>query len=190
MRIAQTRFSIENMRRSVLYAALTLYVFGISATAGERFGQWSVESQGEGTFALAFKRSIPMQDGSGPGLAFICNQESKYAVGILAPSPGTFKSEQESIPLAIQKSEDGYDPSDLLQRWENEGEYIFSEIPDEQEDLTSYLKVREAEGFKSVHFYFPNDLDATTPTTNHVVIDLPGFSSGLETFKKKCEGAQ
>jgi hypothetical protein len=72
-----------------------------------------------------------------------------------------------------------------LQRWENEGEYIFSEIPDEQEDPTSYLKVREAEGFKSVHFYFPNDLDATTPTTNHVVIDLPGFSSGLETFKKK-----
>jgi hypothetical protein len=94
MRIAQTRFSIENMRRSVLYAALTLYVFGISATAGERFGQWS------------------------------------------------------------------------------------------------HLKVREAEGFKSVHFYFLNDLDAKTPTTNHVVIDLPGFSSGLETFKKKCEGAQ
>ena len=82
------------------------------------------------------------------------------------------------------KVRDGYDPSDLLQRWENEGEYIFSEIPDEQEDPTSYLKVREAEGFKSVHFYFPNDLDATTPTTNHVVIDLPGFSSGLETFKK------
>jgi hypothetical protein len=61
-------------------------------------------------------------------------------VGILAPSPGTFKNEHESIPLAIQRSEDGYDPSDLLQRWENEGEYIFSEIPSEQADLTSYLK--------------------------------------------------
>jgi hypothetical protein len=103
---------------------------------------------------------------------------------------GHSKTEQESIPLAIQKSEDGYDPSDLLQRWENEGEYIFSEIPGEQEDLTSYLKERESEGVKSVHFYFPNDLDATTPTTNHLVIDLSGFSSGLAAFKKQCEKAR
>ena len=101
---------------------------------------------------MAFKRSIPMQNGVGPGLAFICNQQSKYVVGVLAPSPGTFKNEQESISLAIQKSEDGYDPSDLLQRWENEGEYIFSEIPGEQEDLTSYLKDRESEGVTSVHY--------------------------------------
>ena len=139
---------------------------------------------------MAFKRSIPMQNGVGPGLAFICNQQSKYVVGVLAPSPGTFKNEQESISLAIQKSEDGYDPSDLLQRWENEGEYIFSEIPGEQEDLTSYLKDRESEGVTSVHFYFPNGLDTGTGTTNHVVIDLSGFSRGLETFKKRCEQPQ
>ena len=140
--------------------------------------------------SLAFKRPIPTQNGVGTGLAFICNQESNYVVGILARGPGTFKNEQESIPLAIQKSEDGYDPSDLLQRWENEGEYIFSEIPGEQEDLTSYLKERESEGVKSVHFYSPNDLDATTPITNHIVIDLSGFSSGLAAFKKQCEKAQ
>ena len=127
------------MRRPILYAALALYIFGIPATASEVYEQWSLEPQGEGTFALVFKRSMPMQNGVGPGLAFVCNQESQYVVGILAPSPGTFKNEQESIPLAIQKSEDGYDPSDLLQRWENEGEYIFSEIPGEHEDLTSYL---------------------------------------------------
>ena len=133
---------------------------------------------------------LPMQNGVGPGLAFICNQQSKYVVGVLAPSPGTFKNEQESISLAIQKSEDGYDPSDLLQRWENEGEYIFSEIPGEQEDLTSYLKDRESEGVTSVHFYFPNGLDTGTGTTNHVVIDLSGFSRGLETFKKRCEQPQ
>jgi len=147
------------------------------ATAGERFGQWLLEPQGEGIFALSFKRSIPTQDGVGPEeLAFICNKETKYVVGILAPSPGAFKNEQEFISVAIQKSEDGYDPSDLLQRWENADEYIFSEIPGEQEDLTSYLKDREAEGVKSVHFYFPNDLNAVTGITNHVVIDLSGFS--------------
>ena len=177
------------MRRFGLYAALALCIYGLPATAGERFGQWSLESQGEGTFALAFKRSIPMKNGVGPGLAFIC-QESKYVVGVLAASPGTFKNEQESIPLAIQKSEDGYDPSDLLQRWENEGEYIFSEIPGEQEDLTSYLKDRESEGVKSVHFCFPNGLDTGTGATNHVVIDLSGFSRGLETFKKQCQQPQ
>jgi hypothetical protein len=177
------------MRRFGLVAALALCAFRTPATAGEPFGHWSLESQGEGTFALAFKRPIPTQNGVGPGLAFICNQESKYVVGILAPNPGTFKNEQESIPVAIQKSEDGYDPSDLLQRWENEGEYIFWEVPGEQEDLTSYLKAREAEGGESVQFYFPNDLGGTTPTTNHVVIDLPGFSRGLEAFKKKCEEA-
>jgi hypothetical protein len=171
------------MRRSVLYTALALYVFGTPATAEERFEQWSLEPQGEGTFALAFKRPIPTQNGVGTGLAFICNQESNYVVGILAPGPGTFKNEQESIPLAIQKSEDGYDPSDLLQRWENEGEYIFSEIPGEQEDLTSYLKERESEGVKSVHFYFPNDLDATTEA------DPFGFSEGAKTALEQTHQA-
>ena len=101
MRIAQTRFSIENMRRSVLYTALALYIFGIPATASERFEQWSLEPQGEGTFALAFKGRVPTPNGVGAGLAFICNQENNYVVGILAPSPGTFKNEQEFIPLAI-----------------------------------------------------------------------------------------
>jgi hypothetical protein len=56
------------------------------------------------------------------------------------------------------------------------------ESPDEQEELASYLKDREAEGVKSVHFYFPNDLDASTQTTNHMVIDLAGFSGGVAAF--------
>ena len=86
------RFRIGSMHRSVLYTALALYVFGTPATAEERFEQWSLEPQGEGTFALAFKRPIPTQNGVGTGLAFICNQESNYVVGILAPSPGTFKN--------------------------------------------------------------------------------------------------
>jgi hypothetical protein len=42
---------------------------------------------------------------------------------------------------------------------------------------------------KSVHFYFPNDLD-TGKATNHMIIDLSGFSIGLEVFKKDCEEAQ
>lgn len=177
------------MRRGSLYAALALYLFGsIPASGVERSGQWVLESQPDGIVAFKIRPSSSFNDRSAAAeLAFICNQESQYVVTILAPNPETFKNEQEWIPVAIRKSEDGYDPSDLLQRWENEGEYIFSENPSEQEDLTSYLKDKESESVKSVHFYFPNDLKAGIRATNHVVIDLSGFSSGLEAFKKQCE---
>ena len=90
----------------------------------------------------------------------------------------------------IQKTEEQSDASDLMQRWENGPGYISLESPDEQEELASYLKGREAEGVKSVHFYFPNDLDASTQTTNHMVIDLAGFSAGVAAFANRCEPAQ
>jgi hypothetical protein len=77
-----------------------------------------------------------------------------------------------------------------MQRWENGPGYIFLESPDEQEELASYLKDRETEGMKSVHFYFHNDLDASTQTTNHMVIDLAGFSAGVAAFANRCEPAQ
>ena len=144
---------------------------------------------GEGIIALSFKRFTAMQEPIGE-LAFVCNQDSKYVVVIIAPNPETFKNQQESISVAVQKTEDGHDSFDVLQRWENEGEYIFSEMPDEQELLALYLRDREAEGVKSVHFYFPNDLDGGTGTTNHVAIDLSGFSEGLQHFKKECEQTQ
>jgi hypothetical protein len=168
---------------------LALCCLGGAATAGERHGQWSLESQGEGIIALSFRRFTAMQETIAE-LAFVCNQESKYVVVIIAPSPGISNNQQESISVAIQETEDGYDSFDLLQRWENEGEYIFSEMPDEQEQLASYLKDREAEGIKSVQFHFPNDLDAGTGTTNHVAIDLSGFSARLQRFKKECEQTQ
>ena len=66
----------------------------------------------------------------------------------------------------------------------------FLESPDDQEQLASYLKNRKSEGLKSVHFYFPNDLDASTQTTNHMVIDLAGFSAGVAAFANRCEQAQ
>ena len=61
-------------------------------------------------------------------------------------SMGTFNSRHEAVSVAVQKIEDQSDPSDLMQRWENGPDYIFLELPDEQERLASYLKEREAEG--------------------------------------------
>ena len=180
------------MRRFGLYAAVTLYVCGLSATAAaERFGQWSLEQPEDFIFALSFKRSISFDDRAATSeLAFVCNQENTYVAVLLIPLDGTFTSRHEVIPVAIQKMGEQSDSSDLVQRWENGGDYIFLESSDEQEELASYLKDREAEGVKSVHFYFPNDLDASKQTTNHIVIDLAGFSSAVAAFKKQCEQSQ
>ena len=179
------------MRRFGLYAALALCVCGLPATAGERFGQWSLDQPGDFIFALSFKRTISSDDRTATSeLAFVCNQENKNVAVLLIPLDGTFTSRQKVIPVAIQKMGEQSDPSDLMQRWENGPGYIFLESPDEQEELASYLKDREAEGVKSVHFYFPDDLDASTQTTDHMVIDLAGFSNGVVAFTKRCEQAQ
>jgi hypothetical protein len=179
------------MRRFGLYAAFSLCVFGIPATAAsERFERWSLEQPGDFIFALSFKRSISFDDRTATSeLAFLCNQEEKYVAVLLIPLDGTFKNRQNSIPVVIQKTEEQSDTTDLMQRWENGPSYIFLESPDEQEGLASYLKDREAEGVKSVHFYFPNDLDAGR-ATNHMAIELAGFTEGVAAFTSRCEPAQ
>jgi hypothetical protein len=179
------------MRRFGQYAALALCIYGLPATAEERFERWSLEQPGGFIFALSFKRSISFDDRTATSeLAFVCNQEEKYVAVLLIPLDGTFNSRHEAVPVAVQKIEDQSDPSDLMQRWENGPDYMFLESPDEQEQLASYLKDREAEGMKSVHFYFPNDLDASTQTTNHMVVDVSGFTSGVAAFTSRCEQAQ
>src|ERR1700719_53114 len=179
------------MRRFGLYAALALCIYGLPATAEERFERWSLEQPGGFIFALSSKRVISFDDRTATSeLAFVCNQEEKYVAVLLIPLDGTFKSGQNSIPVVIQKIEEQSDASDLMQRWENGPGYIFLESPDMQEELASYLKDREAEGLKSGHFYFPNDPDASTQTTNHMVVDVAGFSSGVATFTSRCEQAQ
>jgi hypothetical protein len=179
------------MPRFGLYAALALCIYGLPASAEERFERWSLEQPGDFIFALSFKRSISFDNRTATSeLAFLCNQEEKYAAVLLMPLDGTFKSRQTSIPVVVQKTEMQSDSSDLMQRWENGTGYIFLESPDEQEQLATYLKDREAESAKSVHFYFPNDPDASTQTTNHMVIDLAGFSSGVAAFTSRCEQAQ
>ena len=181
----------RSMGHFVPYSAFALCCLGTSATAGERFGQWSLEFQEEGVVALKLKPTASPDDGFGaPEVAFVCNQESRYVVAIIAPSPGTFRNQQETVSVAVQRTENDFDSSDLLQQWDNEGDYIFAERPDELDKFTSYLKAQEADGIKSVNFHFPNDLVTGAGTTNQVVIDLSGFSKGMRHFQKECEKAQ
>jgi hypothetical protein len=92
--------------------------------------------------------------------------------------------------VAVQRTENDFDSSDLLQQWDNEGDYIFAERPDELDKFTSYLKAQEADGVQSVNFYFPNDLGTGVGMINQVVIDIAGFSKGMQQFQKECEKAQ
>jgi hypothetical protein len=179
------------MRLFALYAAAILYVCGLSVTlAAERFGQWSLEQPNDFVFALSFKRATLFDDRTAASqLAFVCNQEKKD-VAVLMPLDRTSASRHEAIPVAIRKIEEKSDQSDLMQRWEKGPGYIFLESPDEQEELATYLKGREAEGVKSVHFYFPNDLEEGMQATNHIIIEVPGFSGGVAAFTHRCEESQ
>ena len=70
-------------------------------------------------------------------------------------SMARLKTGRIRFPLSIQKIEEKSDASDLMQRWENGPGYIFLESPDQQEELASYLKDREAEGCEIDSFLFP-----------------------------------
>ena len=180
------------MRRFGLYAVFALCVCGLPGpAAAERFGQWSLDQSEDFIFALSSKRTISFDDRTATSeLAFVCNQDNKHVGVLLIPLDGTFTSRHKATPVTIQKIEDRPGSSDLMQRWENGPGYLLLESPDEQEKLASYLKNREAEGVTAVHFYFPNDLDASTQTTNHMVVDVAGFSSGVAAFTSRCEQAQ
>jgi hypothetical protein len=94
------------------------------------------------------------------------------------------------VPVLIQKNADQYDPSDLLQNWKNGVEYIFLESKDDVEGLASFMKANEMDGAKSVHFVFPNDTSDGPQTSNHIAINLSGFSDGYEAFQIACASSQ
>ena len=171
------------MRRLVLvYFAFALCFMGIDATAADQYGEWVLEQPRPMVFTLSFKQSLP-QGGRvfTSELGFVCNGGA-----ILIPFEGKFQNSQAIIPLVIQKDSNQYDPSDLLQHWQNAGDYIFVQSKDEVDELASYLKAREAEGAKSVDLYFPNDLDAGPQIANHIAVKLSGFSEGFEALQKSC----
>ena len=94
-------FRAENMRCFGVYAVLALCIYGVPATAEERFERWSLERPGDLLFALSHS-SGPFRSMIEPPtseLAFVCNQEEKYVAVLLIPLDGTFKSRQNSVPV-------------------------------------------------------------------------------------------
>jgi hypothetical protein len=177
------------MRRFLPYTALALYLSVLPATAADRYGGWLLEQPRSSVFTLSFKQSVPRNGKIATSeLGFICDQRDKSAhVGVLLiPVDGTFKNQQRVIPVLIQRNKDRYDPSDLVQHWNNGTEYIFLESNDDADKLASFLKANEADGVNSVHFFFPNDTEDGSKIANHIVVDLAGFSDGFGAFQKVC----
>ena len=180
------------VRRYVPYSALALCCLATSVTAGERFGQWSLEFQEEGVVALKLKPNRFAQRriwSAGSGVRLQSREQVRRSHD-RAKSGDILEINRKQFPLRSKNGKRlGLHP-DLLQQWDNEGDYIFAEQPDELDKFTSYLKAQEADGIKSVYFYFPNDLVTGAGKTNQVVIDLSGFSKGMQHFEKECDPKQ
>jgi hypothetical protein len=145
------------MHRSLLFAALMLYLSGAFASARERYGAWLL----------------------------ICEQgDHPTLVAILVPFDGTFENWRDVVPVLIRRGSDN--PFDLLQKWKNGKEYIFLDTKDEVRELASFLKAEETGSEKSTHFYFLKDANAGLQNANHIVVDVWGFSGGFDVFQKTC----
>jgi hypothetical protein len=177
----------------LVYTAFALCFSVLAATAADRYGEWLLEQPRSSVLTLSFKQSVPLNNKIATSeLGFICDQRDKLkSVGvILIPTDGTFENKQHVIPVLIQKRSDQYDPSDLLQKWKNGTEYIFLESQDDVGDLVSFLKINETGGVKSVHFFFRNDLDGGSQISNHIAINVSGFSDGFRAFEMACDRSQ
>jgi hypothetical protein len=178
-----------SMRRFLVCTALALYFSVVAASAADRYGGWLLEQPRSSVRTLSFKQSVPLNNKIATSeLGFICDQRDKSkGVGvILIPFDGTFENRQNIVPVSIQKRSDRYNPSDLLQHWKNGTDYIFSDSKDDVDELASFLKANETDGAKSVHFFFPNDLDTDSQRSNHIAINVSGFSEGFGAFQMEC----
>jgi hypothetical protein len=182
------------MVRFLLYTALTLNFSALAVTAADRYGGWLLEQPRSSVRTLSFKQSVQLNNKIETSeLGFICDREknSKSVGVILIPFDGTFQSDQEVIPVLIQKNADQYvGPSDLLQNWKNGAGYIFVESKDDVDELASFMKANEMRGAKSVHFVFLNNPSDGRQTSNHIAINVSGFSEGFGAFKTACAPPQ
>jgi hypothetical protein len=85
-------------------------------------------------FTLSYKQPASINNKTATSeLAFLCDQKNRLGVSgtILVPFDGTFESQQDPIPVSIQKKADEFDRSDLLQKWKNGSEFLFSDVTDD-----------------------------------------------------------
>jgi hypothetical protein len=189
MLIAHTAFWIKRMRRSGLYAALALCVYGLPATAADQYGQWSLERLHSNVVTLTYTQSIPRDDNDvvTAELGFICiRKDGPRTFGAtLLPSEGGYENAQGEVTVLIHKGE-RYGSSDLSQKWQSSRDYLFLDLQDEIGALVGYLKTNEANSEKFVYLSFSCDHLGRTGMLNVINVDLSGFSKGIVALDTAC----
>jgi hypothetical protein len=179
----------QNMCRVLVYTALALCFSGLAAIAADHYGEWSLEQMRSGVHTLSFKQSVPLNNKIATSeLGFACNEndKSKSVGAILIPFEGTYENQDPDVSVLIQKTPEQYEASDLSQKWRNGFDYIFLESQEDVDALASYLKVNEAYGLKSVHFFFSGQVDRRPQMSDHIIINLLGFSDGFAALQTAC----
>src|ERR1700722_17170397 len=93
-----------NMLRFLLYTALALNFSALAETATDRYGGWLLEQPRSSVRTLSFKQSVQLNNKIETlELGFICDRGSKSVGVILIPFDGKFQSDQDVIPVLIQK---------------------------------------------------------------------------------------
>jgi hypothetical protein len=181
------------MVRFLLYTALALNFGAPAVTAADRYGGWLLEQPRSSARTLSFKQSVQLNDEIGTSeLGFICDQrKNSESVGvILIPFDGTFQSDQDAIPVRIQKNAHRiWSFRSFAELEKRRGIYLLG-IEDDVDELASFMKANEMNGAKSVHFVFSNDLRDGPQTSNHIAIDVSGFSNGFDAFRMACASSQ
>jgi hypothetical protein len=179
------------MRRFLLSTAVVFYFSVSAAIAADRYGEWLLEQPRSSALTLTFKQSVSFDNKVATSeLGFVCDQrETSRIVGaVLIPFDGAFESRTNVIPVLFQKNGERYDPSDLLQRWNNGTDYMFLDSKDDVDELVLFLKTNDVDGVKTMHIFFPHDLDVSSQVSAHVAIKVSGFSDGFGAFKRHAPG--
>jgi hypothetical protein len=152
------------MCRRLLYAILGLCFGGVAATATDRYGEWSLDRLRSNVVTLSYTQITPLDDNDvgTAELGFICIERdgSRNFGATLLPFEGTYENAQDEVVVLIHKGPH-YASPDLSQKWQNAHDYLFSDSRDVIDALVGYLKTNQANGEKSVYFFFGGLVRAT-----------------------------
>jgi hypothetical protein len=162
-----------------------------AAAADDARGSWTVEHRHE-IWTLSYKQiAFSNNQTITSELAFVCGQKDDHGVGgaILVPFDGTFDSDQDPIPVLIQRQSDGPERPDLSQEWANHSEFLFSQSPEDVTDLITLFMDKSSDADTAVHFRFPSGSNAGKVKSNHIVVDAEGFAAKFSEFENDCTSA-
>jgi hypothetical protein len=136
--------------RRCLYIASILYFGLLTAAVAGRYGDWVLEQHSNTVRTLSFKQTAQVGNHlTTAELAIVCDKrDSSTSLGaMLIPFNWLFENQHETVPVLIEKNDDELEQTDLLQRWHNvANDYLFSVFKPDVEELTSFIKAKEAEG--------------------------------------------